>query len=117
MNILQFHKNIISSHRSYIQSFLNIKDPRIADFVDREINNKKLWLEPLVQFNPTFEKGTSISSLGKEQVLQYILDPQDVYGPDFPGETFRVLKEKEIRQYGEYRTKRLVMVAWDKLNS
>ncbi|MFA5463696.1 MAG: hypothetical protein WC265_06430, partial [Dysgonamonadaceae bacterium] len=48
--------------------------------------------------------------------LRYILDPQDVYGPDFPGETFRVLKEKEIRQYGEYRTRRLVMEAWKRLN-
>ncbi len=47
--------------------------------------------------------------------LRYILDPQDVYGPDFPGETFRVLKEKEIRQYGEYRTKRLVMEAWERM--
>ena len=27
--------------------------------------------------------------------LRYILDPKDVYGPDFPGETFRILKEKE----------------------
>jgi hypothetical protein len=45
--------------------------------------------------------------------LRYILDPQDVYGPDFPGETFRVLKEKEIKQYGEYRTRRLVLAAWD----
>jgi len=33
----------------------------------------------------------------------------------FPGETFRVLKEKEIKQYGEYRTRRLVLEAWDKL--
>jgi len=33
----------------------------------------------------------------------------------FPGETFRVLKEKEIRKYGEYRTRRLVLEAWDKL--
>jgi len=49
--------------------------------------------------------------------LRYILDPQDVYGPDFPGETLRVLKEKEIRLYGEYRTKRLVMEAWEKLNN
>jgi len=48
--------------------------------------------------------------------LRYILDPQDVYGPDFPGETFRVLKEKEIRLYGEYRTRRLVLEAWEKLN-
>ena len=47
--------------------------------------------------------------------LRYILDPQDVYGPEFPGETFRVLKEKEIRKYGEYRTKRLVLEAWEKL--
>jgi hypothetical protein len=48
--------------------------------------------------------------------LRYILDPQDVYGPDFPGETFRVLKEKEIRLCGEYRTRRLVLEAWEKLN-
>ncbi|MBN9379938.1 MAG: hypothetical protein J0H74_04195 [Chitinophagaceae bacterium] len=48
--------------------------------------------------------------------LRYILDPQDVYGTNFPGETFRVLKEKEIRQLGEYRTKRLVLEAWERLN-
>ncbi|MBV6512035.1 MAG: hypothetical protein FMNOHCHN_01525 [Ignavibacteriaceae bacterium] len=48
--------------------------------------------------------------------LRYILDPQDVYGPDFPGETFRVLKEKETRLYGEYRTRRLVLEEWERLN-
>ncbi len=45
--------------------------------------------------------------------LRYILDPKEVYGEDFRGETFRVLKEKEIRQFGEYRTRRLVLEAWD----
>jgi len=44
--------------------------------------------------------------------LRNILDPKDVYGPDFPGETSRVLKEKEERAYGEYRTRRLVLEAW-----
>jgi len=47
--------------------------------------------------------------------LRYILDPKDVYGPDFPGETFRVLKDKEERALGEYRTRRLVLEAWDRL--
>lgn len=47
--------------------------------------------------------------------LRYILDPQDVYGKDFPGETFRVLKEKDIRKYGEYRTRRLVLEVYDRL--
>jgi hypothetical protein len=47
--------------------------------------------------------------------LRYILDPADVMGPDYPSETFRVLKEKEIRQFGEYRTRRLVLEAWDRM--
>lgn len=44
--------------------------------------------------------------------LKYILDPEDVCGQGCINETFRVLKDSEIRQYGEYRTKRLVMEAW-----
>jgi hypothetical protein len=47
--------------------------------------------------------------------LRYILDPADVRGSDYPTETFRVLKEKEIRQFGEYRTRRLVLEAWDRM--
>lgn len=48
--------------------------------------------------------------------LRYILDPADVYGEDYPSETFRVLKNNDIRQFGEYRTRRLVLKAWDKLS-
>jgi hypothetical protein len=47
--------------------------------------------------------------------LRYILDPADAMGPDYPSETFRVLKNNEIRQFGEYRTQRLVLEAWDRL--
>lgn len=46
--------------------------------------------------------------------LRYILDPEDVCGPGCINETFRVLKDREIRELGEYRTKRLVLEAWDK---
>ena len=48
--------------------------------------------------------------------LRYILDPTDVMGEDYPSETFRVLKTKEIKQYGEYRTQRLVLEAFDALS-
>ncbi|MBN8517095.1 MAG: N-6 DNA methylase [Candidatus Accumulibacter sp.] len=48
--------------------------------------------------------------------LRYILDPADVMGADYPSETFRVLEEGEIRAYGEYRTRRLVLQAWDEYN-
>jgi hypothetical protein len=45
--------------------------------------------------------------------LRYILDPEDAMGKGYPSETFRVLKNDEIRRFGEYRTARLVLAAWD----
>lgn len=47
--------------------------------------------------------------------LRYILDPADIMGADYPSETFRVLKNNELREFDEYRTQRLVLEAWDKL--
>lgn len=49
--------------------------------------------------------------------LRYILDPADIMGEDYPSETFRVLKNKEQKEFGEYRTQRLVLEALDALES
>jgi len=37
-------------------------------------------------------------------------------GDDYPSDTLRVLKNREQREYGEYRTRRLVLEAWDRLD-
>lgn len=50
------------------------------------------------------------------EALCFILDPQSVK-PGYPSETFSVLKRSEEREFGEYRTQRLVLEAWDKLDS
>ena len=47
--------------------------------------------------------------------LRYILDPSDTHGESYPSETFRGLKRNEIERYGEYRTQRLVLEAFDRL--
>jgi hypothetical protein len=47
--------------------------------------------------------------------LRYILDPADVMGDDYPSETFRVLKTNEMREFGEYRTARLVLREFDRM--
>jgi hypothetical protein len=58
--------------------------------------------------------------LSREE-LCYILDPESVKGPGYPSETFRVLKQNEEKAppagLGEYRTQRLVLAAWDALNT
>jgi hypothetical protein len=48
--------------------------------------------------------------------LRYILDPTDTHGDDYPSETFRVLKNNELKAHGYYRTGRLVLEAWDALD-
>ena len=45
---------------------------------------------------------------------QIYLKQKDICSKSCINETFRVLKDNEIRQYGEYRTKRLVFEAWNK---
>jgi hypothetical protein len=51
-----------------------------------------------------------------KQELQFILDPESIK-PGYPSETFAVLKRSDERLYGEYRTQRLVLEAWDKLEA
>jgi hypothetical protein len=53
-----------------------------------------------------------------------VADPLDPDGyaerrgsSEFFGETFRVLRDKEERRYGEYRTRRLVLEAWARLSA
>ena len=49
------------------------------------------------------------------QELEFVLDSADVYGEDFPRVTFPVLKKNELREFGEYRIKRLILEAWDRI--
>ena len=53
--------------------------------------------------------------LGRDE-LRFILDPQSIR-PGYPSETFSVLKRNEERDFGDYRTQRLVMEAWEKLET
>ncbi|CAA0078313.1 Eco57I restriction-modification methylase domain-containing protein [Zhongshania aliphaticivorans] len=48
--------------------------------------------------------------------LQFILDPESIK-PGYPSETFAVLKRSDERLYNKYRTQRLVLEAWEKLES
>jgi hypothetical protein len=47
--------------------------------------------------------------------MLYILDPENILGEDCGFETFKALRNRELRQYNEYRTQRLVLEAWSRL--
>jgi hypothetical protein len=45
--------------------------------------------------------------------VEYILDPETLYPTNCPTVTFPGLKNKELKVYGEYRTQRLLLAAYD----
>lgn len=47
--------------------------------------------------------------------LEFILDPEAVMGKGYPTQTFPQVKANDIAKFDEYRTKRLVMEAYDEL--
>jgi hypothetical protein len=79
MNILAFHQQVLENYRSYIKSFINIKDRAILQFVEKKIDEGKLWPEPLVQFNPTFEIGRPIGDLNLHPELQRLFAKRPLY--------------------------------------
>lgn len=48
------------SYKSYLESFVAIKDERIKEKVSDSIKNEKLWPKALIQFNPNFKNGIAI---------------------------------------------------------
>lgn len=69
MNILSCHSQIVSDYESYIKSFLNIADDNIREKVESELSEGKLWPDPLLQFNPSFELAETLESLTAKGLL------------------------------------------------
>ena len=63
MNIISLYDKLKESYKSYLQSFVSIKDSRIEDTVVNAIRNEALWPKALIQFNPNFEKGIGVKEM------------------------------------------------------
>ena len=60
MNIIELYDNLNGSYKSYLESFVAIKDERIKEKVSDSIKNEKLWPKALIQINPNFKNGIAI---------------------------------------------------------
>lgn len=50
-----------------------------------------------------------------KQEMLYILDPDNILGRDCGVETFKALRNSELREFKEFRTQRLIEEAWDRV--
>ena len=69
MDVFAIRNQLISEYESYVSSFINIDDQRIRAKVQDEFKQGLLWPDPLIQLNPSFEKGKLVDELVEEGLL------------------------------------------------
>jgi predicted HNH restriction endonuclease len=69
MNVFNFRDELIDDYAEYIASFVNVRHKRIRDYIDERLKAGVLWPQPLIQFNPSFERGAFVKDLVREGVL------------------------------------------------
>ena len=69
LDIFNFRNEVIGDYRRYIESFLKIRDRKVKEFVDAELDKGQLWTDPLVQLNPSYKKGATVKELVQQRTL------------------------------------------------
>lgn len=57
MDVFDLRARLVADYQSYTRSFIKIRDPRVAGFVNDVLNAGAFWPEPLLQLDPTFLPG------------------------------------------------------------
>ena len=122
-----------NNYQCFLRNNFSLEDliyvtPRVLELTYTS-NSMRPWAEDLGHIGPpfVFDPGHRAKlraeldaffarkyGLSRDE-LRYILDPADTHGESYPSETFRGLKRNEIDRYGEFRTRRLVLDAFDRL--
>ena len=69
MNVFETHRKIVEDYSKFIRSFISISDPAIESNVDDILSEGKLWPQPLLQFNPAYEKAGPIDEFCESGLL------------------------------------------------
>ncbi len=69
MNVFDFRDKIISDYDQYIESFVNISDSGVEEYVRSAFDSGSFWPDPLIQLNPAYEAGESIEKFVTDGVL------------------------------------------------
>ncbi|MCX6148669.1 MAG: DEAD/DEAH box helicase, partial [Candidatus Kapabacteria bacterium] len=63
MSVFNLHSGIVDEYKSFLKSFINVKDVKYKNIIDEALDSGKILPEPLIQFNPSFEKGASLDEI------------------------------------------------------
>jgi hypothetical protein len=88
-NVFDFRDQLVHEYSSFSRSFSKIAAADISVKVEQEYSEGRYWPEPLIQINPNYRRSATVQQLAAKGDLH--------------------------AAFGEYRTQRLVLAAWDAL--
>ena len=69
MNVFELRNQLVNDYKSYVSSFIQIRDNRIRAHVEEQLGSGLLWPEPLIQLNPAFQPANYVDGLVDEGIL------------------------------------------------
>lgn len=63
MDVFELREKVVGDYRSFVTSFMQVRDPRARQVVDEELAAGLLWPEPRIALNPAYADGGWVDEL------------------------------------------------------
>ncbi len=80
MDVFKLREYVVDEYRSYVESFVNVHDERLAAYVRQRLDGGELWPEAVLQLNPAYEPAETLGELAEQGLLH--ADTARFFGPD-----------------------------------
>jgi hypothetical protein len=70
MDVFALRNRVVDDYKSYIESFVRIRDGEIERFVRGEFASGVLWPDPILQLNPAYQLNDTLDGLASKGILQ-----------------------------------------------
>ncbi|MDP8924050.1 MAG: DEAD/DEAH box helicase [Chloroflexota bacterium] len=69
MDVFELRDRLVQDYAAYVDSFIQIRESRVRDYVQESLDDGVRWPDPLIQLNPSFEPGDRVDDLVGDGVL------------------------------------------------
>lgn len=69
MDVFELHRKLVDDYRQFTESFVEIRDHRIREAVERDLASGGQWPDAWLSLNPSFESGGSVDDLVEAGLL------------------------------------------------
>ncbi len=65
-DVFTLRDQVVREYQSYVQSFINILDPKLPKYVTDTLDQRRLWPDPVLQLNPVCERGLDVKTFARK---------------------------------------------------